>query len=445
MRGSLLKRRATYMLVLCMSLGHGRLAAQDDLGQRLEALAEAQQRALAGGDGAQVLATSRALGAYVALALGNVAAGDGKTSQAEAWYQGALDLEESEAARLALVTLQARGGQGDSGAEEAVRAEGDSARLRLELGAAMHRAGDVNGTIRQLQRAVLLEPASVGAHLALGSAFWELCFFQYNPDSLREFDAAVRLAPESALANFNLGSVLSQYQRYGESKGYLEKAAAMDATSPDAVLQLGMDSWAQNQTEEARKDLQEAVQRTGVGVERNNFQIRRALALLSRIDAAAGRVEQANQEAAAADEMRRRIGASEQVGAVTESVGMVTMVSPAVPVGGAASATAGAAASPVEAKLRRLLAQTLNDAGTALARQRDYAAALPLFRQAVSADDALPGAERNLGLAAFHVGAWREAERALARAVAEQPSDSLAARDLEEVKQHLAEAVGSNP
>ncbi len=416
----------------------GGVRAQESAGERLERMLAAQRAALASGDGGQILGASRAVAAVAARDLGDLASGEGRVVEAEAWYRESLGLGESEEVRLALVGAEARAGraaEADAAAEEAVRAEGESARLRLLLGAAMHAGGEVNGTIRQLERAVALEPGLAGAHLALGSAFWELNEFQYNADSLREFGEAVRLEPGNGLANFDLGSVLSQYGRYGEAKEYLEKAAAVDAGSPDAAMQLGMNAWAEGEVAEARAELGRAVTLTGTALERNNFQIRRALAVLSRIDAEAGRTEEAAKEAATAEDLRGRVTASDQTGAISESVGMVAAVSPNT---GARRVKADAPNGAVESRLRGVLGEALNDAGTALARERDYAGALPMFREAVEADGTLAGAERNLGLAAFHVGAWKEAAEALGKVVAAQPGDVLAARDLEEARGHMA-------
>ena len=66
-----------------------------------------------------------------------------------------------------------------------------------------------------------------------------------------------------------------------------------------------------------------------------------------------------------------------------------------------------------EDRLKKLLAQTYNDLGTAEARQGQYASAKAHFEQGVRWDTPTPTLLRNLGTAAFRVGDFPTAVRAL--------------------------------
>lgn len=75
-----------------------------------------------------------------------------------------------------------------------------------------------------------------------------------------------------------------------------------------------------------------------------------------------------------------------------------------------------------EGRLKKLLAQTYNDLGTAEARQGQYAAAKTHFEQGLRWDTPTPTLLRNLGTAAFRVGDFPTAVRALAQYLKEAPA-----------------------
>ena len=88
--------------------------------------------------------------------------------------------------------------------------------------------------------------------------------------------------------------------------------------------------------------------------------------------------------------------------------------------------------------MRGVVARSLNDAGTALAQERDYARALPFFREAAEADPTVVPVMRNLGLAAYHQAEYAEAVRALSKALEQAPGDALVQRYLEEARGAVA-------
>ncbi len=77
------------------------------------------------------------------------------------------------------------------------------------------------------------------------------------------------------------------------------------------------------------------------------------------------------------------------------------------------SAAQQRAASANEERLKKLLAQTYNDLGTAEARQGHYASAKVHFEQGLRWDTPTPTLLRNLGTVAFRVGDFSTAVRAL--------------------------------
>lgn len=314
-------------------------------------------------------------------------------------------------------------------------------------------ADDLAGTIANLTRAIALDPQGAPAHLALGDAFWELNEYGPNSDSLREFTKAQQGDPAGYLSNFNLGSVLSQLGRYREAAPFLAKAGAADPASPDPWLQLGMNAYVGNHPAEALSALEKCVALTGADQARNSYQIRRVYAVLSRLHAEAGSDAEARRMSIRAEEVHAQMLRSDVSSTLSENTSSVTNNSPPRPKPPSALpglATAPAPPSPpaqpqnlqLELQLQALVANSLNDAGTALARNHDYAAALPLFREASVADPTLAAATRNLGLAAFHTGNYDEAITALTRALEQNPADTLARTDLD---QSLAALRNTHP
>lgn len=77
-----------------------------------------------------------------------------------------------------------------------------------------------------------------------------------------------------------------------------------------------------------------------------------------------------------------------------------------------------------ERRLRKLLASSYNDWGTAEAQLQKYSQAMVHFHEAERWDRSTPGLMRNIGLAAVKLGDDKEAARALRLAVQQNPEDS---------------------
>jgi tetratricopeptide (TPR) repeat protein len=415
-------------------------------GELLQQLAVAEKNAVDAGDTARILTSGKQLGALGLTLLGRLYADQGRCTQASDAYRDALQVDDSpehaqQRVQTGLLLLASelcahRTEDANEAAAQVVSTAGDGASIRLLIGNVFHTADDLPGTIAQLTRAIELEPQFGSVHLALGNAYWELNEYQYNPDTLREFTAAQTLSPDDLFANQSLGFILSQYERYEEAAVYLEKAAAEAPSSPDAWLQLGMNAYAQNRPAEALESLQKAIALTGPDEARNGFQIRRAYAVMSRLEAAQGHAAEAARSAEREESMRDEMLRAHISVPLSESTGLVTTqaLAKGKTVSGTSTNAPDAQQQQVEQNLKAIVASSLNDAGTVLARGHEYAAALPLFRRAATANPNLQPVMRNLGLAAFHAGAYSEAAAALAVALEQNPEDRLVRDDLEQAR-----------
>lgn len=429
---------------------------------QLQTLLAAQQSAVAANDPAQIVSTSKPAAALALRLAGTLDLAADHLSDARSLLTRSASLDPQPATIVVLLTADLRAS--DSAAAEADSAAlleltGETAPAHLLLAQTFQAADDLPRTIAQLQRALALDPKLPSLHLALGTAYWQLNEFQYNPDSLREFTLAQQADPAGFLANLNLAWLLSQYHRFPEAAQYLNLAAAADPASPDASFQLGINFFSEGDYAAARPALERAVELTGADLAHNSFQIRRALTALSRIAALDGRPDAARRYDAQAEDLHQKLLASGYAPALTESALLVgaggshparsasaekpqqpSSVSSRPELGageGPPSAPTQSPTPPIPNPLRQQLltiaASALNDAGAALARTRDYAAALPLFREAAATDPTLPPVLRNLGLAAFHTNNLPEARQALTRALRIDPNDTLARRYLDQI------------
>lgn len=442
----------TFAVALGAAHGRAQGGTQPAPVQALQEVAQRQQKALESGDAGQILPASRHLAAIALQLAGALYAAEEQPGRAGEAYGRSLLVEESPEARVQLITSDVQAGKPEqTGRDEAamLQALGDTMQTRMLIANAHHAAEDLNGTIAQLGEVIRLEPGSAAAHLALGNAFWELNQFGYNAESLREFTEAQRLDPPSYLPNYDLGAVLSQYQRYREAGPYLEGAAKADAASPDPWMLLGMNAFAQGRMAEADAALGKAVALTGADVAHGGYQVMRAYAALSRIETGAGRGSVAEVYDRRADAVRAEMLRNNVAPALSQSTGLVANTAArgaATPAGLQNGRAAGGTASTaqqqeIERQLLQIAAKSLNDAGTALARNRDYEGALPLFRMAAETDAELVPVMRNYGLAAFHMRHYAEAVTALTRAVQMDAGDATASRYLEQARS----LAGSGP
>jgi tetratricopeptide (TPR) repeat protein len=327
---------------------------------------------------------------------------------------------------------------------------GDSGSLHVLMGRAFRDGGDMQGAIREFQRAIAIDPRTPHAHYFLGLAQLYLNDWKPTPAIETELEKEAEFYPNDYLANYMLGLTTSGERKYEESDKYLTAAARIDPGSPDPALYLGMNAYAEGKTDRAEAMMRRAIQLTGSDEERTNYQIRRAYVDLTRITAQSGRTEESNAFAAKARELQNKIMVqTQQEVSRTQAESGNGMGAAVVPLTrrqedqsapavrnnddapGTRRLTAAqqAAASDRERALKSVLALAYNDLATADAIQKDYPAALGFYQQAEHWDPGLPGLEKNLGLCAFRTKDYAEATRALSAAL-RQGDNSSAVRGM---------------
>lgn len=172
--------------------------------------------------------------------LGIVLLSSGDRGRAEAEFREAIRIQPDSAdAHGNLANLLA--GKGDltnarRHFETALRFKPKDAAVRYNFAVALGSARDFDGAQRQLQAALESDPALADAHELMAN----LLMARNQPAAaLPHYRAWVRLRPESAHAQFGLGSALAMTGDRAAAIPYLQKAAAGgDAATRDAATRL---------------------------------------------------------------------------------------------------------------------------------------------------------------------------------------------------------------
>ena len=334
--------------------------------------------------------------------------------------------------------------------QKIIAASDNAAIWHVAAGDAYREALYLNEAVEEFKKAIAIDPRVGHAEFFLGLTYLQMNEWGPNSQSFEHLRAAVRLAPQEYVSNFYLGAIEStDGSDLASSNRHLHVAAEANPESPEVWLYLGLNAAREHNTEAAKTYLRKAVQLTGDDVARNNYQIRRVYAILGRIlisegnraegDALLAKYKSTEQssignsanaiaEAAAAQNTRATLSGVPATEASVSGMRAGNMIGS--PDHNAAqslvSATAKAAHTPEQEKelaaqeqqLAQLLASSLNDLGTANARQGLYEEALENFKEAERWQSPTQALLRNLGVAAFRTGHYDDSADALSRYLA---------------------------
>jgi tetratricopeptide (TPR) repeat protein len=334
-----------------------------------------------------------------------------------------------------------------------VKSMGETGSLHVLFGHAYRDAEMQDDSIRELRKAIALDTRTPHAHYFLGLALLWKNEWTDTPEILQEFVTELKNYPHDFLANYFLGYLDSNDRRFEESNLHLKAAIAIDPTWPEPWLFLGLNAYSQSDLPLAETYLRKCIALTGKDESRGNYQVRRAYVTLGRILTTSGRTAEAAPMLERAREFQKQsLAEAQQVvagkavdeGAVSPAAVVALLktqedqpvalssapVDPTQPLDVAALAHAGLseetkkAALAEENRLREILGTSFSDLATSEAIRRDYLAALSHYEEAERWNAAMPGLQRNLGVAAFRAQDYPDAARALAQAVASNPGDA---------------------
>jgi len=336
-----------------------------------------------------------------------------------------------------------------------VASMGDSGSLHVMFGRAYRDAEMQDDSIRELRRAVALDPRTPHAHYFLGlSLLWKNEWTD-TPEIRQEFVTELQNYPRDFLANYFLGYMDSNDRRFAESNVHLNAAIGIDPSWPEPWLFLGLNAYSEGDLPHAEAYLRKCIELTGKDESRGNYQVRRAYVTLGRILSASGRASEAApyldrarefQKQSLAEAQQIVAGKASEEGSVSPAAVVELLnhqqdqaaapssepVDPTQPVDAAILARSGMAeetrkaAAAEEGRLRDILGASFSDLATSEAIRRDYPAALAHYQEAERWNPAVPSLLRNLGVAAFRAQNYEECARALSQVVAKNSSDAVA-------------------
>ena len=329
---------------------------------------------------------------------------------------------------------------------------GDSGSIHVLFGRAYRDAGDLPTAIRELERAIQIDPKTPHAHYFLGLASLALNEWKPTPKAHDELLKEAENYPHDFLANYMLGFLASSERQYDVADKYLKVAAAVNPTWPEPWLYMGLNAYAQGDLTRAEENLRKAVLYTGKDEGRSNYQIRRAYVDLGRILSNSGRKEEAETFLAKAHDLQNKtmqetqqsVAQTAAAAGAGDSAALVALnpeaeaqaapllaadTDPFAPLDAAMIARANltpkqrSAAESQETRLRLILGESLSDLATSEAVRGQFPEALMHYQQSEHWNPTNPGLARNLGMCAYKAANYSEAIRGLSQSLAEKPND----------------------
>jgi tetratricopeptide (TPR) repeat protein len=330
---------------------------------------------------------------------------------------------------------------------------GDSGSLHVLFGRAYRDAEDMPASIRELQRAIQLDPRTPHVHYFLGLARLSLNEWKPIPEAKSELLKEVEYYPHDFLANYMVGFIASSERQYAEAERYLKVATEVNPSWPEPWLYMGLNAYAQGDMKRAEEILRKAVLLTGTDESRSNYQIRRAYVDLGRILTNSARVEEAEVFLTKARELQNKTMEQSQQSvasvALAGGAGAAAAVVPLNPqheseaapllpantdpfarVDASVMARADltekqrSIADSQENRLRTILGVSFNDLATSEAVRGQFVEALSHYQEAEHWNGAIQGLQKNLGQCAFRTGNYSEAIRGLSKSLEENPADA---------------------
>ncbi|HEU5231634.1 MAG TPA: tetratricopeptide repeat protein [Terriglobales bacterium] len=333
---------------------------------------------------------------------------------------------------------------------------GNTGNVHLMFGRAYREQDYPDDAEREFRKAIAIDPSEPHAHYFLGLLLLMRNEWVPTPEVRALFQQELELNGRDYLANYLLGMFASGEKQYEVSDRYLTIAAQGFSDWPEPPLYMGLNAYGRGDYGKAEALIRKAIQITGSNESRSDYDIRRGYIALGRIELATGRRGAAEADFAksrqlldtalkASQQNVSRILASEGstpgMGAVVPLLekGQEQQAIPDVSFARASdefdlskaklSNQEKQQAEQEEKYLRTILGSSFNDLGTSEARTGDYASAFEHFRQAIDWEADTPGANRNLGVAAFKIGNYQAAIPALSNQVKADPKD-ISARQM---------------
>jgi len=306
-----------------------------------------------------------------------------------------------------------------------LRRWGDTDGNHIFIGRAYSQAGYEKEAESEFRRAMAINPRVRGAHYQLALSYLRGDEAAGYDKAIPELRAELELEPDDFSSHYMLGYIAVQQSRWDEAEKELVRATALHPKDLQALLALGDTYMATKRPKDAEVMLRQALAIAGNQTSR---EITRAHYLLGRILLAQpGHEEEGKKELALVAEMQKHSGTVLTADARAVGAGSVLREEAEAP---SANTEATPESSGPEThaadQLRATIADSYNNLGAIAGNEKDFAAAAFYFLMAHKWNPALPGLDRNLGMALFSSGQFREAAPLLKSYLAGNPDDVAA-------------------
>ena len=120
--------------------------------------------------------------------------------------------------------------------QSALKFEPGSVEASLVLAWVLERSGDLDGALREIKRALLLDPFDSNTLVSQGAFYADLARWS---DAEAAYAAAVRMRPNSWLGHHELAVILSRQGKYGQALTEFQSATLVNAYNAQASADLG--------------------------------------------------------------------------------------------------------------------------------------------------------------------------------------------------------------
>jgi tetratricopeptide (TPR) repeat protein len=332
---------------------------------------------------------------------------------------------------------------------------GDSAALHVLFGRAYLIAKFPQQAIREFRKAIRLDAKYPRAHGFLGYAYLEHYQDEGYPQAREEFEKEVKFHPDEYQVLELLGLANVNLRDFPAAEAALLHAVRLRPQETSLYLYLGETYAATNRIKEAVEVLQKYISLVG-NPEDKLRDVSRAYYLLGQNLRRLGREEEARKALARSQQIREakfkhdvkhifdekkspeddgesrvsdRVADLLEAGSAEEKQGAQTMIQQGLPAGPVAKQPAAAketeAAKQYRAFVGEILGSSYNDLGVMRAKNSKFAEAAEFFKQAATWNPALPGLDRNWGLASYRAELYSDAVFPLERQLAAHPGDNF--------------------
>ena len=327
---------------------------------------------------------------------------------------------------------------------------GDSAALHVLFGRAYTIGHYPEQAVAEFRRAIQLDPRYPRAHGLLAYAQLEFRGEEAYPLAREELTQELKLHPGEYNTLLLLGISDVALRDFPEGETALLQAARLRADEPFAYLYLGEIYSQTNRPKLAVDTLNKYVSR----VQKPDEMMRdlsRGYFLLGQSLLKLGRQEEGRRALARSQELREtkfrydakhifdeqkpgsggeshtsdRISETLDVGGEEQKDNTLKMVRTGVSFANASQKRAQSHSREYRAFVSDILSRCYNDLGAIGANEGDFKGAAQFFEQANRWNQALPGLDRNLGLASYRAEEYAEAIAPLQRNLAKRPDDEL--------------------